>query len=440
MSFVGPRPERPFFVEQYLAEIARLPRAFQRQARGDRARPGQRRLRDRRPSASSSTTSSTCIIRTWPWTRRSWPRPCASCSRAAEPDKGASAWPRPTRTSAPRGVRRPASRPPASRRRASRRLAPRRREQTRGKPAAGTQAPRDVAGRAAGVPRRRRSHEPRPAHRLVGAAGDGLPRAHRDEQLHLPRLPTAVHLRPVRHRQGRSCSACSASSRSAAWAWDMLRQRRQDAAHARRLAHPRLPRVGGDHHRHVDPLADRALRQAPPLRGPALLRQLRRHLLPRAAVRRQPSRVRALAQALFLSSIDRRRLRRAAVRRPRTPCTGATLPFEANRAFSTYGNPDLLGGFLIFSVTGRARARAAGEQPRVADGLLGGLRPQRAGADRGLHARRLDRRRSSASCWSASSPGGTAPGCAASTGSRPGSAPPWASASSGAASRTRTRS
>jgi putative inorganic carbon (HCO3(-)) transporter len=28
-----------------------------------------------------------------------------------------------------------------------------------------------------------------------------------------------------------------------------------------------------------------------------------------------------------------------------------TLPFETNRAFSTYGNPDLLGGFLIFSVT-----------------------------------------------------------------------------------------
>ena len=26
------------------------------------------------------------------------------------------------------------------------------------------------------------------------------------------------------------------------------------------------------------------------------------------------------------------------------------LPFEANRAFSTYGNPDLLGGFLMFSV------------------------------------------------------------------------------------------
>lgn len=27
---------------------------------------------------------------------------------------------------------------------------------------------------------------------------------------------------------------------------------------------------------------------------------------------------------------------------------GANLPFEANRAFSTFGNPDLLGGFLIF--------------------------------------------------------------------------------------------
>ncbi|HET6495059.1 MAG TPA: O-antigen ligase family protein, partial [Thermoleophilia bacterium] len=32
------------------------------------------------------------------------------------------------------------------------------------------------------------------------------------------------------------------------------------------------------------------------------------------------------------------------------PMTWASLPFEANRAFSTYGNPDLLGGFLIFSV------------------------------------------------------------------------------------------
>ena len=62
------------------------------------------------------------------------------------------------------------------------------------------------------------------------------------------------------------------------------------------------------------------------------------------------ARVRALARSLFFSSVivagygvlqfigwD--------------PVTWGTLPFEANRAFSTYGNPDLLGGFLIFAVT-----------------------------------------------------------------------------------------
>ncbi|MCX6363575.1 MAG: O-antigen ligase family protein [Actinobacteria bacterium] len=60
------------------------------------------------------------------------------------------------------------------------------------------------------------------------------------------------------------------------------------------------------------------------------------------------ARVRTLARALFFSSLivagygllqfigwD--------------PATWGTLPFEANRAFSTYGNPDLLGGFLMFS-------------------------------------------------------------------------------------------
>jgi putative inorganic carbon (HCO3(-)) transporter len=62
------------------------------------------------------------------------------------------------------------------------------------------------------------------------------------------------------------------------------------------------------------------------------------------------ARVRALARSLFFSSVivagygvlqfvgwD--------------PVLWGTLPFEAQRAFSTYGNPDLLGGFLIFSVT-----------------------------------------------------------------------------------------
>ena len=60
------------------------------------------------------------------------------------------------------------------------------------------------------------------------------------------------------------------------------------------------------------------------------------------------ARVRTLARALFFSSLivagygvlqfigwD--------------PVAWGTLPFEANRAFSTYGNPDLLGGFLMFS-------------------------------------------------------------------------------------------
>ncbi len=60
------------------------------------------------------------------------------------------------------------------------------------------------------------------------------------------------------------------------------------------------------------------------------------------------ARVRTLARALFFSSVivagygvlqfvgwD--------------PMGWGTLPFEANRAFSTYGNPDLLGGFLMFS-------------------------------------------------------------------------------------------
>lgn len=60
------------------------------------------------------------------------------------------------------------------------------------------------------------------------------------------------------------------------------------------------------------------------------------------------ARVRTLARALFFSSLivagygvlqfigwD--------------PVIWGTLPFEVNRAFSTYGNPDLLGGFLMFS-------------------------------------------------------------------------------------------
>ena len=53
-------------------------------------------------------------------------------------------------------------------------------------------------------------------------------------------------------------------------------------------------------------------------------------------------------RTFLFSEPDRVRLRRAAVPRPRPDVVGRNLPFEANRAFSTFGNPDLLGGFLIF--------------------------------------------------------------------------------------------
>ena len=61
-------------------------------------------------------------------------------------------------------------------------------------------------------------------------------------------------------------------------------------------------------------------------------------------------RVRRLAQALFFSSVIvsvHGLLQFLGV----DPFRWGTLPFEANRAFATFGNPDLLGGFLIFSVT-----------------------------------------------------------------------------------------
>lgn len=62
------------------------------------------------------------------------------------------------------------------------------------------------------------------------------------------------------------------------------------------------------------------------------------------------ARVRALARSLFFSSLVVAGYG-ALQFIGRDPVTWAALPFEANRAFSTYGNPDLLGGFLIFSVT-----------------------------------------------------------------------------------------
>jgi putative inorganic carbon (HCO3(-)) transporter len=64
----------------------------------------------------------------------------------------------------------------------------------------------------------------------------------------------------------------------------------------------------------------------------------------------QATRVRRLAQSLFWASVIVAGYGLLQFAGLEFVQWGA-LPFETNRAFSTYGNPDLLGGFLIFSVT-----------------------------------------------------------------------------------------
>lgn len=63
----------------------------------------------------------------------------------------------------------------------------------------------------------------------------------------------------------------------------------------------------------------------------------------------RPSRIRAIAETLFWSStlVAGYGLMQSM---GRDLIDWHTLPFEANRPFSTYGNPDLLGGFLMFSL------------------------------------------------------------------------------------------
>jgi len=63
----------------------------------------------------------------------------------------------------------------------------------------------------------------------------------------------------------------------------------------------------------------------------------------------RPSRVKTLAKSLFWSSVvvaGYAILQRVGL----DPVTWGELPFEQFRPFSTYGNPDLLGGFLMFSL------------------------------------------------------------------------------------------
>jgi O-antigen ligase len=64
----------------------------------------------------------------------------------------------------------------------------------------------------------------------------------------------------------------------------------------------------------------------------------------------RPARVFALARAVFWSSVivaGYGVLQSAGW----DPISWGEIPWEAHRAFSTFGNPDLLGGFLVFSVT-----------------------------------------------------------------------------------------
>jgi O-antigen ligase/tetratricopeptide (TPR) repeat protein len=63
----------------------------------------------------------------------------------------------------------------------------------------------------------------------------------------------------------------------------------------------------------------------------------------------RPSRVRSLVRTLFLSSIvvsGYGLLQYLGA----DPIQWGALPFEVRRSFSTYGNPDLLGGYLVFSL------------------------------------------------------------------------------------------
>lgn len=63
----------------------------------------------------------------------------------------------------------------------------------------------------------------------------------------------------------------------------------------------------------------------------------------------RPSRIKQAAQSLFFSGVLVAGYG-AAQSFGRDMLQWGQLPFEANRSFSTYGNPDLLGGFLMFGV------------------------------------------------------------------------------------------
>ncbi len=146
------------------------------------------------------------------------------------------------------------------------------------------------------------------------------------------------------------------------------------------------------HHHHVDPPADRVLRQVPPLRGPALVHQLRGDLLPGPAVRR-PALARQGARPVALLVEHRgRRLRRAAARRPRPGPVGPAA-LRAVPSVLDVRQPRPARRLPHVLAAGRARTGARRGEDVDAARVLGRLRHERVRVHRGVHARRVDRRR-----------------------------------------------
>ncbi len=96
----------------------------------------------------------------------------------------------------------------------------------------------------------------------------------------------AVHLRPVRYSEGvlraRSHDRCrgGVGHRPPAPRWART-------VHAWRVGAARVPRLAGPHDRALCASGHRLLRQVPALRGPALVRHLRRRVLHGSAARNQ---------------------------------------------------------------------------------------------------------------------------------------------------------
>ena len=287
MSFVGPRPERPFFVEQYVAEMPGYRERFNikpgvtglAQVSGGYATTPERKLKyDLIYMYHQNLAMDVADRRRDPARRAHRAR-----SQIREQAIGES------------------QQEPASAQRQAARKQATAQAGCRAEPAASANAGRAAPGRA----RRGRSRAMSLARRIawwallamvflvpVAMSNFTLPR--------LPDLPfTFDQFDIVKVFFQRVLGAGRARRLGVGHA----APGRQDPAHAGRLAHPRLPRLGGDHHGHLDPLADRVLRQAARFEG--LLSFVNYAVIYFLVLQfaDRPSRVRALAQSLFWSSV-----------------------------------------------------------------------------------------------------------------------------------------